>query len=421
MGKLTKRVVDALPLKSSDYFEWDSELRGFGVRVSPKGAKTFMIQYRAGGRTRRVKICRYGTLAVDEARDRAKTLLGNVAGGQNPAEAISKHRGAPTVGEVCDRFLKDHVDVKLKPSTARDYRTIIEAGIRPALGTYKIVDVARADVAELHHRRRDTPYQANRILSVLSKMFNMAEVWGFRPDGSNPCRHVKRNAEKRKERFLSREELGSLGDVLAEAEESGSETPYVVPAIRLLVLTGCRRSEIQFLKWEYVKKTHIDLPDSKTGRRMVPLPAGARRVLESLSRVPDNPYVIVGEVEGQAINNLEKPWRRVRKSAELEDVRLHDLRHTYASNAILAGLSIPMLGKILGHTQIQTTMRYAHLADEPVRAAADVVAEGLEDGLLGISAQPNFNSDCPKISARPGIPIGAANLNNSGELIGHTG
>jgi integrase len=377
MTKLTKRAIDALKPRDADYFAWDDELRGFGVRVMPKGAKTFMVQYRAAGRTRRVKIGRYGVLTADEARAKAKTLLGEVADGDNPADLVKDYRKSPTVREVCERFLRDHVDVRLKPSTQYDYRNVVRKIVIPAFGTRKIVDITRADIADFHHGNRAVPYRANRILCLLSKMFNLAEVWGLRRDGSNPCRHVAKYPEKRRERFLSASELIRLGEVLANGEADGTESPQVVAAFRLLILTGCRMREIQFLKWEYITATHIMLPDSKTGARKVPLPPTALDVLRALPRAPGNPHVIAGAVDGQAVTDLEKPWRRIRAAAGLEGVRIHDLRHTYASNAVMAGLSIPLVGKILGHTQIQTTMRYAHLADEPVREAADKVAQQL--------------------------------------------
>jgi len=389
MSKLTKRFIDALTPKAADYIAWDDELRGFGIRVSPKGRKAFLVQYRAGGRSRRMRIGAFGVLTADEARLRARELLGDVAKGENPAEVASIYRSAPTVADVCDRFVAEHVKVRLKPSTARDYIYTIEHVIKPLMGTRKIVDVTRADVAEIHHARRKTPYQANRILCLLSKMFNLTEIWGLRPDGSNPCRHVKKYKESRRERFLSADELRELGRVMAEGEESGAENPYVVAAFRLLVFTGCRMSEIRDLKWDYVTPTHIALPDSKTGARKIPLPKAAREILASLPREPGNPYVIVGDVPGQQIQDLEKPWRRIRARAGLGKVRIHDLRHTYASNAILAGLPLPMVGKILGHTQISTTMRYVTLPDAPVSDAADLVSRGLEKMLtLGTSGTP---------------------------------
>jgi integrase len=390
MSRLTKRTLDALQPSSSDYFVWDEELKGFGVRVSPKNTKTFLVQYRAGGRQRRVKVGRYGPLTADEARLEARALLGDVAKGDNPAEEIATERRAPTVAEVADRFVRDHVAVRIKPSTARNYVAFMTYVVKPRWGVRKIADVTRADITALHHSYRDRPYQANRMLCILSKFFNLAEVWGLRPDGSNPCRRIQKYPEAKRERFLSTDELARLGRVLAESEASGAENPYVVAAFRLLLLTGCRRGEIQFLKWEYITPSHILLPDSKTGARKIPLPPAAQEVLRRLPRPADNPYVICGELRGLPMNDLEKPWRRIRARAELSDVRIHDLRHTYASNAVMAGLSIPMVGKILGHTQVQTTMRYAHFADDPVREAAKLVSDGLSLALQTLPARPRL-------------------------------
>ena len=213
-------------------------------------------------------------------------------------------------------------------------------------GGMRVSEVQRKDIAELHHGLRDKPYQANRTLGVLSKMFPVAKVWGLRPDGSNPCRHVKRYKERNRERFLSPEETERLGEVLREAED---EMPSAVAAFRLLLLTGCRLSEIQFLRWEYVKDDCIELPDAKTGGRVVPLGPEARAVLAGLSREDDNPWVISGRLPGSHITDLQKPWRRIRARAALEDVRIHDLRHSYASRALALGESLTMIGKLLGH------------------------------------------------------------------------
>ncbi|WP_171172765.1 site-specific integrase [Ruegeria sp. HKCCA0370] len=383
MPKLTKRAVEALPVEAKDYFVWDSQIAGFGVRVMPSGAKTYQAQYRKGGRTRRVSIGRHGKITVDEARKLAKEVMGQVAKGENPAEEISQHRRAPTVAALCERFFETHVRERCKPSTQGEYRRAIDLFIVPAIGSFKVVDVERKDIAELHHKFRDKPYQANRTLGVLSKMFNLAEIWGLRPDGSNPCRHVPKYREEKRERFLSQDELQRLGQVLADAELDGSESPFVVAAFRLLILTGCRLGEIQTLQWSFITDVGMELPDSKTGARRIPLPQAARAVLSTLPQLPDNPYVIAGAVPGHYVTDLQKPWRRIRKLAGLHDVRIHDLRHTYASNAVSSGMPIQMVGRLLGHSQIQTTMRYAHLADDPVRRAAEENATRL-DALVGM-------------------------------------
>ena len=228
--------------------------------------------------------------------------------------------------------------------------------IDPAIGEMRISEVQRKDIAELHHGLRDKPYQATRPLWVLSKMFSLAEVWGWRSDGSNPCRHVKRNKERKRERFFSPEETERLCEVLREAE---GEMPSAVAAIRLLLLTGCRLSEIQFLRWEYVKGDCIELPDAKTRGRVVPLGPEAFAVLSALPRQDDNPWVIGGKLPGSYLTDLQRPWPRIRKRAELEDVRMHDLHHSFASRALALGEGLPMIGKLLGHTQVQTTAKYA--------------------------------------------------------------
>jgi integrase len=377
MPKLTKRSVEALQAKAKNYFVWDSEIKGFGVRVLPSGTRTYQIQYRKGGRTRRASIGRHGNITVEQARDRAKVIMGELSRGQNPVEEIARHRRAPTVSALCDRFFDDHVLERCKPTTQSEYRRALDRFIKPAIGNFKIVDVQRRDIADLHHKFRDIPYQANRTLGVLSKMFNLAEVWGLRPDGSNPCRHVPKYREKKRERYLSEGELLRLGQTLADVEEDGSETVYVVAAIRLLILTGCRLGEIQKLEWEFIKGDTMALPDSKTGARRIPLPQAAREVLSALPRLSGNPYVIVGIVEGQHATDMQRPWRRIRERAGLSDVRIHDLRHSYASSAISAGTDLALLMRLLGHTQIQTTMRYAHLYDAPVRNAAEENANRL--------------------------------------------
>jgi integrase len=394
MSKLTKRTVEALPVKAESYFVWDDQVKGFGVRVMPTGTRTYQVQYRKGGRTRRSSIGRHGTVTVDQARQRAKELLGLVASGGNPVEEVSQHRRAPTVGALCERFFQAHVLERCKPSTQGEYRRSIDLFIRPAIGAFKVVDVERRDIAELHHRLKDKPYQGNRTLGVLSKMFNLAEVWGLRPDGSNPCRHVPKYREKKRNRYLTHVELLRLGTTLSECEADETESPFVIATFRLLVLTGCRLGEIQTLKWEYITQNGMELPDSKTGARRIPLPQAARAVLSTLPRFPDNPYVVAGKVAGQHLSDLQHPWRRIRALAELGDVRIHDLRHTYASNAVSSGMPIQMVGRLLGHTQLQTTMRYAHLADDAVKRAAEENATAMSAGLgLGVAPKrrPNLH------------------------------
>lgn len=375
MFRLTKRSVDALEIRDRDYLVWDRDVAGFGVRVYPSGKKTYLIQYRAGRRTRRYTIGSHGVLTADQARAEAKRLMGDVLRGEDPSGTRQARLRAPTVTALCDRFLRDYAAIHCKPSTYRSYEILIRLHIRPALGPMLIEDVKRTDVAALHLRlSAKAPYQANRVLSLISKLFNTAEDWGLRAEGSNPARRIKKNREEEKKRYLRDEEQMRLGRVLNECLEDGSETVFAVSAIMLLMLTGCRRNEITTLKWDYVHHTHLDLPDSKTGRRRIPLPREAHDILMSLPRADGNPYVIRGLTEDGHLTDLERPWRRIRTRAGLEDVRLHDLRHTYASVAMQSGVDPFTLKEILGHRNLQTTLRYAHLADDAVQRAAGSVA-----------------------------------------------
>jgi integrase len=299
------------------------------------------------------------------------------------AEKIAR-KEAPTMAELTKRFLAEHAEAKRKVSTADEYRRLLDKVIVPALGDRKVADVARADIAKLHHANRAAPYQANRVLAILSKMFNLAERWGLRPDGSNPCRHVEKFAERKRERMLSRVELGRLGDALA----SFNFSPYAAAAVKLLVFTGARLGEMLGLRWDWIDfdRGEARLPDSKTGAKTLHLPPPAIAVLAELPRLDGNPYVIAGQKEGAALVNLEKPWRAIRKAAGLDDVRLHDLRHAFASVAASSGMGLPIIGKMLGHSQPATTARYAHLESDPVKAAAAAVAGRIAAAMAGGSS-----------------------------------
>jgi integrase len=242
-----------------------------------------------------------------------------------------------------------------------------------------VTDVTRQDVARLHHDRRTLPYHANRLLAVMSAMFTFAERWGLRQEGTNPCRHVERYKEQSRERMLSVEELARLGSALARYDGS----PFVVAALKLLVFTGARRSEVLGLRWDWInfERGEARLPYSKTGIKTIQFAPPALEVLAGLPRVQGNPFVIVGGKPGAPLVNLEKPWIAIRKQAGLQGVRLHDLRHAFASIAAASGMGLPIIGKMLGHTQAATTMRYAHLADDPVKAAAATVAGTIASAL----------------------------------------
>ncbi|WP_299500802.1 site-specific integrase [uncultured Roseobacter sp.] len=381
MLNITKRTVDAATPTDKEFFVWDNKLKGFGLRVYPSGRKTYLAQFRAGGRLRRINIGQHGVLTPEQARTEAIRHLSEVRLGGDPATDRDKRKASPTVSEFARRFLNEHVAVHCKPSTYREYERSVELFLNPKLGALRIIDVTRGDVVRLHQSMKDTPYQANRTLGVLSVMFTVAHTWEVRTDGVNPCWKVKRFKEIKRERYLTPEELARLGEVLALAETE----PEAANCIRLLLLTGCRLSEIQTLKWEYIDfdGSFFRLPDSKTGAKLVPVGKAVIQTLNDIPRLKNNPYVIAGRVEGQHLIDMQKPWRRLRKRAGLEGLRIHDLRHSFASDALQLGQDLPMIGRLLGHTQVQTTARYAHLKTDPIRMAADEVSNAIAGALSG--------------------------------------
>ena len=269
-----------------------------------------------------------------------------------------------TVADLAERYLRAHVQVNCRRSTAAAYRRIVTHYIVPELGECPIAAVDRAQVAALHYRHRDKPNQANRAVDVLAKMFRLAEAWGLTPPRKNPCRSVRRYKVRSRERFLTPEEYRRLGRVLDAAQADGSVRPGGIASVRLLLLTGCRRNEIVTLRWDDVDCTarELRLRDSKTGARSVPLTPAVQAVLDGIVRVPGNPWVIVGNKPGTHLVAINRIWTGLRVRAGLEDVRIHDLRHSYASRALAFGEGLPMIGKLLGHTTVTTTARYAHLA-----------------------------------------------------------
>lgn len=413
-GKLTERSVDALRSAAADYFVWDTHLKGLGVRVSPNGKRVFVLKYRLIGRreTRRLTLGAYGPLTVVVARKQARRLLGDIVSGTDPARERKASKLLPTVRQLGEAYLID-VKARLKVRTAADYEAIWEKKIDPTLGSHRVVDVTPGDVAKVHRGLSKTPYQANRVLAVIGAFFSFAAREGHRARHDNPAHPIKFFPESARERFLSPAEFKRLGDALATAERLGlppapqhrrkprSELtaklrpksadvprpadPMVLAAIRLIVLTGCREGEILSLRWDAVDldRGFLRLADTKTGRSIRPLGAPAAALLTRLPRQAGSAYVFPGVKQGSHLQEIKRVWYAVRHAANLNDVRMHDLRHSFASVPAIENTSLLIIRSLLGHTDIKTTQRYAHLGDDPVKAAADRTARTVDAWLSG--------------------------------------
>jgi len=401
-GRISKRSVDALECphgKDRDIL-WDQDLSGFGVAVFPSGGKAYIVQYRRNGQSRRIQIGKHGRLTPDEARSEAKKILGQVETGTDPIAAKKKGREIPTFGKVAEDFMTLHATAKRKPRTHTEYQRLLKKLILPQLGSTRIVDLRRSDVAHLHMTISKTaPISANRAIALVSVIWSWASRRDLVPSADNPARGLERNREQGKERFLTSEELGRLGDAMLLAETDGLPwdideenpnakhaakvenrrtvtDPYAVAAIRLLMLTGARLNEILKAEWSRVdtERGILFLADSKTGRKPVYLSAPAQAIISAIPRIEGNPHLIVGMKKGKPRSDLNKPWASIRRAAGLNNVRIHDLRHTFASFGAGAALGLPVIGKLLGHTQPSTTARYAHLDADPMHRAVSRIS-----------------------------------------------
>ena len=368
--RLTKRAVDALKTGNRDTLFWDRDLAGFGVRVHATGRKSYVAQSRGPGGIKRVTLGRHGEISCEEARKQAALVIDRIKRGEEPLPKPPE--AEPTLGTIAERFMRVYVERRLKPLTVVGYRTILDKHILPALGGMVLGRIGRAEVIAFHHRLRDIPSRANTSLHVLSRIFSLAETWDLVPPGRNPCRRLSLYKTRPRERFLTTEEYRRLGRVLKDAVTEGSVWPPAITAIRLLMLTGCRRNEILNLRWDDVDRTArvLRLKDAKAGPRMVPLTNPVRRILDEESRQPDGPWVIIGQKPGRNLTNLHYYWRPIRERAGLDDVRIHDLRHSYASRALALGESLYTIGKLLGHATVTTTARYTHLMHRAEKEAA---------------------------------------------------
>lgn len=386
--KLTKREVEAARPGSDDYILWDTDLKGFGCKVTPLGRKSYFVFYRnKAGEQRRPSIGVHGVLTAEQARDKATEILREASLGGDPSAENRARKEQSTFAQFAEEYLLRHATPRKKPRSVEEDRRNLNRHILPRLGSRKLGEIGRANIVKLHHDMSDTPGAANRCIALLSKMFNLAELWGYRPDHSNPCRHVEKYKERKIERYLSLPELERLGKTLREAQKLKTEPRTALDAIRLLLFTGCRRDEVLSLKWDYVDLDArcLRLPDSKTGAKAVYLNDAAVEVLESIKKFPDNPYVFPGVKPGQHWINISKPWLRLRVKAKIPDVRIHDLRHSFASIGASAGLGLPIIGALLGHKEVSTTQRYAHLDADPLRAANNAIGVAIQKALKGRS------------------------------------
>ena len=337
MGKLTKRTTEALAPREIDYIAWDQDVPGFGVRVMPSGRKSFVLQYRAGRRSRRMVLGYIGIVTPEQARGIAIQHLAALRQGVDPLAERDTGFDAVTVKDLAARFDAEHVAVHLKASTQKEYRRSLKKFILPAFGKRPIAEVSREEVARFHHKYRHVPYQANRCLEILSKMFNLAELWGLRPDGSNPRKRIKKYREEKRERFLSAAELRRVGEVLREMEAEGLEMPSAIAAVMLLILTGCRLNEIMTLRWEYVDFAAgvLNLPDSKTGAKTVHLGKPAIDTLRRLPHLVGNPWVICGIKPGGRLRRQPRQNSRIDplRNPQHAPVAEHDLDKPHRSRA----------------------------------------------------------------------------------------
>jgi integrase len=411
-ARLTLKKMDALKPRRRDYYLWDEEVPQLAVRVYPSGTKVFLLRVSKHGRQSWHRLGRYAqdaapltpemaargeesALGPEQARREARRVLGLVAGGLDPGRARAVAKGIPTLAEFARRYVREVSDVRKRPASASADRGLL--GIRepkdakrrkilakprkgrrilPVLGAKRLDTITTADIEALMTDWRDTPVRANRARALLSHIFSTAAKWGLLSDGSNPARAAEKYRERGRERFLSANELASLGEALRRS--ANEEDHYALAAIKLLILTGARHGEILGARWADLdsERNSLTIHEPKEGRtKVLPLSPAARDVVKSLARLRDNPYLIAGRKPKAHFVGLEKVWQRVRTKAGLEGVRLHDLRHSFASLAAAGGASLVVIGSLLGHRSPTTTARYAHLVDEARRRVADAVGE----------------------------------------------
>lgn len=407
-AKITKDVINGLTIGERPYMVWDTDLKGFGVKVFPSGVKTYIARFRPGGgrraKQREFVIARHGELTPDKARDEAEKVLAQVRLGDDPQLSRTEKRAEMTVAELCDVYLTEGAAHKKSSTIALD-RIRISRHIKPTIGAMRISEVRRAEVERLMRdvstgkiRNEATPHTrggkgaAARTVGLLGGIYAFAV--GRRLVTESPTVGVKRPPDAKRERFLSGEEINRLADTIGGLADPTRErkglagdtiTVQHQKILQLLLLTGCRKDEIVSLKWREVdlETGFLRLGDSKTGARVVTLGAAAVTVIESIDRTK-SPWVFPKPgAPDKPVDNLDWAWVCIRERAAMADVRIHDLRHTFASVAAMGGKPLLFVGKLLGHKHTQTTARYAHLADDPLKAAADSVSNQIAAAMKG--------------------------------------
>ncbi len=380
---MSERLTDAIVKRTSagdrpQVIAWDADVKGFGLRVTNRGAKSFILDYRAGGRQRRITIGSYPDWSVAAARAEAGNLKREVDLGRDPMGERHTDRAAPTMRDLWDRYKRDHLPRKAARSQA-DETMMWEKLVLPILGKHKVADVTHSDIEALHRDitvQRGTPVRANRVIEVVRRAFNLAIRWEWVE--KNPASGQQRNPEEKRQRYLSPEELSRLSAALAVHHE-----PVSADAIRMLMLTGARKSEVLGATWEMfdLEAGVWTKPSAHTKQRRehrVPVSANTLTLLRRIRETAEGPFVFPGRSPDQPLTDVKRSWAAVCKAAGITGARIHDLRHSFASLLVSGGVSLPMIGAMLGHTQVQTTQRYAHLYDEPLRAAADHVGKTID-------------------------------------------
>lgn len=369
--KITNDLVKELTIPAKgNRITYDTEIAGFGVRVTANAAKGFILNYRANGRERRITIGNYPAWSVAAARKEASRLRQEVDRGNDPMGERHADRAAPTVNDLCDRYEDEWLSRK-RPATARDAKAAMRRFVRPKLGKMKVAEVEYADIDKLHRSMKRTPYQANRTLAYSSKMFSLSIKWKMRSD--NPCKGVERFHEDGRERYLSPDELDRLTAALASYPHQRTAN-----AIRLLILTGARRMEVLSATWGQfdLEAGAWEKPSAHTKQKKihrVPLSAPAKAILVDMhDGAEDDDYVFPGQRDGH-LTDISRPWAAICKDAALKGVRVHDLRHSFASLILNGGGDLALIGRLLGHASVATTARYGHLADDPLRKATESV------------------------------------------------